>query len=75
LLANALLTQRFPDYRQIRQQPCQTGPVVAPVDHHQDLRVTGGPLPGGDQPGHHLTQLGGGHRRQIITGCQAHDVQ
>ena len=53
-------------HRQVAQQPGQPGQVIAGVEDHQDVRVAGLPVPGGDDPGHHLADLGGGHLGRVL---------
>jgi hypothetical protein len=56
--------------RQIMEQEGQAGAVIARVGHDQDLRVTGLPVPSGDQIGHDLAQLGGGDRGGVVARGQ-----
>jgi len=54
--------------RQVGQQERQAWPVVARISHDRDVRVTGLPVPGGDQVGEDPPQLSGGDRGGIVTG-------
>ena len=60
---------------QVGQQECQTGDVVAGVEHDPDIRVARSPVPGLTQPVHDLAQLGGGDRGGTVGGTQTDRVQ
>ncbi len=60
---------------QAGQQVRQPGHVIPGVEDDQDVRVALMPVPGLDQPGHHLADLGGGHLGLIITRPEANRVQ
>ena len=61
--------------RQVGQQPGQPGQVIAGVEHDQDVRVAVTPVPGGDDPGHHLADLGGGHLGRVIGRAEPDRIQ
>ena len=61
--------------RQVGQHVRQPAHVVAGVEHHQDRRITGPPVPGALQPAHHRAQLGGGDRGRVIGRAQSARVQ
>ena len=60
---------------QIRQQERQPGKVVTGVDDNQDVRITGTPLPGCDQPLQHLADPQRGHLGDVIVQAQPDRVQ
>ena len=61
--------------RQVAQQPGQPGQVIAGVEDHQDVRVAVAPVPGSDQAGDDLANLGGGHRGRVVGRAEADRIQ
>ena len=49
--------------------------VVPGVEDDQHVRVAGAPVPGGDQPGDDLADLGGGDLGLIVIGAEPNRVQ
>ncbi len=62
-------------HRQAVQQPGQPGKVIARVQDDDDVRVTRLPVPGRDQPGDDLAELGGGHLGGVIGRAEPDRVQ
>ena len=60
---------------QVREQERQAGYVVAGVKDDQDGRIPLTPVPGGDQPGDDIADLGSGDRDLVVPGTQADGVQ
>ena len=61
--------------RQVGQHVRQPGDVVPGVHHDLDRGIPGLLVPCGDQPFHHVPQLGGGDRGGVVVGSQADRVQ
>ena len=57
-------------HRQVSELVSQPHRVIPGVEDDQDRRVPLPPVPGGDQPGDHLTDLGGSDLGLIIAGAQ-----
>jgi hypothetical protein len=60
---------------QIIEHERQPGDLVAGRGDDQDGRFPGAPVPGGGQPPHHGTQLGGGDRGGVLGGPEPDRVQ
>ena len=60
---------------QVAQQPGQPGQVIAGVEDHQDARIAVFPVPGRDDPGHHLADLPGRDPGRVIGRAEPHRVQ
>jgi hypothetical protein len=52
-----------------------SGNVGAGIGHDHDVRVTGLPVPGGDQPVDHRPQLIGGDSGGVVDRAQPHRIQ
>lgn len=59
---------------QVRQQVGKARGIVTGVDHDHDVRITGLPLPCGDETVDDLPDLGGGDGRDIDAGLQPDEV-
>jgi hypothetical protein len=60
---------------QVRQQVSEPGHVITGVEDDQDDRVTLAPVPGRNQPGDDVTDLGSGYRGLVVIRAQAHGIQ
>jgi hypothetical protein len=61
--------------RQVGEQQRQPGTVVAGVGDDPEVRITRLPLPGRDQPLHHLAQLAGCDGGSVVARGEPADIQ
>jgi hypothetical protein len=62
-------------HRQVGQQERQPAHVIAGIEHHQDRRVAGLPVPGRAQPPDDRAQLVGGDRGGVLGRAQPDHIQ